>query len=113
MIAYQELNPVRNVTLGRILNRIEKTLVLSPAQYRLYAATDQAIGNTNVVPNSTQVDRKTLVVAHLTRPSLATPTRDVNSPADFGNESTLDRDLRILGEETEAAEDTSERKVEK
>lgn len=117
LVAYQELNPVRNVTLGRIFDRIEKTLVLSPAQYRLYAATDQAIGNTAVIPDSTQVDRQTLIVAHLTPPSLASPARDVNSPADFGNETSLDRDLRILDgepqEEPPSAENTSESKVEK
>lgn len=112
--AYQDLNPSNNVTLGRLLDRVDQTLPIDDGQFRLYAATNELIGNTKIEPDSTQVDRQTLVVVHLTKPSLIKPVPDKNSPADFGADSTLDREFQILGEddpdtESQDSEDGSEK----
>ncbi|MEL7498901.1 MAG: hypothetical protein AAFN77_14935 [Planctomycetota bacterium] len=104
---YQELNPINNVTLGRVIDRVDNALELGTDEFRLYAATDQPIGTTKIVPESTQVDRQTLVVVHLSQPKMGQAKPDANAPSDFGIESTLDRDLRIMDAEDdeEATED--------
>ena len=87
---YQELNPIEGVTLGRMLNRIDQTLTLPTGQFRLYASSPGAIGGASIEPASTQTDRQTLVVVHLTHPNMGKIDRDANSPADFGINAELD-----------------------
>jgi len=59
-------------------------------EYRMFASTDEKLGQTKIDPSSTQTDRQTLVVAHLSRPSLPKVRRDSNSARDLKVVSDLD-----------------------
>jgi len=65
-------------------------LALSKDEYRMYASTDAKLGQTKITPSSTQTDRQTLVVAHLSRPVLPAIRRDVNALKDLSVSSNLD-----------------------
>ena len=56
----------------------------------MYASTDEKLGQTKITPSSTQTDRQTLVVAHLSRPILPAILRDSNALKDLKVSSNLD-----------------------
>jgi hypothetical protein len=91
MDVYEELNPVGFVTLGKLFDCVYENLSIGPEQIKLYAMTDVQIGETAIHPDSTQTDRQTLIVAHLTHPTLPVARRDKNSVADLKSISDLDR----------------------
>ena len=90
MTAYQQFNPSNAVSLGKMFDCVFNNLVLSKGEYRMYASTDEKLGQTKITPSSTQTDRQTLVVAHLSRPVLPAIRRDSNSLKDLKVSSNLD-----------------------
>ena len=90
MTAYQQFNPSNAVSLGKMFDCVFNNLALDKDEYRLFASTDAKLGQTKITPSSTQTDRQTLVVAHLSRPVLPTINRDANSLKDLTVSSNLD-----------------------
>ena len=88
--AYEQFNPSNAVSLGRMFDCVFENLSLDVNEYRMFASTDQKLGQTKIDPSSTQTDRQTLVVAHLSRPRLPKISRDTNSAADLKVVSDLD-----------------------
>lgn len=88
---YEQTNPTPYVSLGKIFDCIFDNLKMNEGDMRLFGTTDQKIGQTKIYPDSTQTDRQTLVVAHLTYPRLPDVGRDTNSVADLKSISDLDR----------------------
>ena len=88
--AYERFNPNSMVSLGRLFDCVFDNLELSKDEYRMFASTDQKLGQTKIDPSSTQTDRQTLVVAHLSHPSLPKIRRDTNSASDLKVVSDLD-----------------------
>ena len=88
--AYQQFNPSNSVSLGKMFDCVFDNLALSKDEYRMYASTDAKLGQTKITPSSTQTDRQTLVVAHLSRPVLPAISRDFNSLKDLTVSSDLD-----------------------
>lgn len=94
--AFQILNGVSVVTVGRLFDSVINSLTLAPGEYRLIGATQQRLGRTAFDPESTQIDRQTLVVVHLTRPQLPAAKPDLNAFEDFKVVSDLDREREAL-----------------
>ena len=90
MTAYQQFNPSNAVSLGKMFDCVFNNLALGKDEYRMYASTDAKLGQTKITPSSTQTDRQTLVVAHLSRPVLPAIRRDSNSLKDLKVSSNLD-----------------------
>ena len=90
--AYQQFNPSNTVSLGKLFDCVFENLSLGENEYRMFATTDEKLGQTKIDPSSTQTDRQTLVVAHLSRPKLPKITRDTNSLSDLKVTSDLDVD---------------------
>ena len=88
--AYEQFNPNSAVSLGRMFDCVFDNLKLDMNEYRMFASTDEKLGQTKIDPSSTQTDRQTLVVAHLTRPNLPKIRRDSNSASDLKVVSDLD-----------------------
>lgn len=88
---YEQLNPTPYVALGKMFDCIFDNLQMNQGDFRLFGTTDQKVGQTKIYPDSTQSDRQTLIVAHLTYPKLPEVGRDVNSVADLKSISDLDR----------------------
>ena len=88
--AYERFNPSNTVSLGRIFDCVFDNLNLGANEYRMFASTDEKLGQTKIDPSSTQTDRQTLVVAHLSPPSLPKVGRDSNSAGDLKIVSDLD-----------------------
>jgi len=88
--AYEQFNPNSEVSLGRMFDCVFDNLELGMDEYRMFASTDEKLGQTKIDPSSTQTDRQTLVVAHLSRPSLPKVRRDSNSARDLKVVSDLD-----------------------
>ena len=88
--AYEQFNPSNAVSLGRMFDCVFNRLSLGKDEYRMFASTDEKLGQTKIDPSSTQTDRQTLVVAHLSRPSLPKVDRDTNSVGDLKVVSDLD-----------------------
>ena len=93
---YQQLRPASDVTLGRLWDQIDRGLALGEGQYCLIGTTSEPLGRTRFEPAATQVDRQTLVVAHLTPPPRRTALPDVNAPADFPIEDAPDPELPLF-----------------
>ena len=81
--AYEQFNPSNAVSLGKMFDCVFENLSLDVNEYRMFASTDEKLGQTKIDPSSTQTDRQTLVVAHLSHPTLPKIIRDKNSAADF------------------------------
>ena len=88
--AYEQFNPSNSVSLGKMFDCVFKNLALGKDEYRMFASTDEKLGQTKIDPSSTQTDRQTLVVAHLTQPVLPAIRRDSNSLSDLTVSSNLD-----------------------
>ena len=88
--AYEQFNPNSAVSLGRMFDCVFENLSLDVDEYRMYASTDEKLGQTKIDPSSTQTDRQTLVVAHLSHPTLPKIVRDKNSAGDLKVVSDLD-----------------------
>ena len=88
--AYEQFNPSNAVSLGKMFDCVFNNLALNKGEYRMYASTDEKLGQTKITPSSTQTDRQTLVVAHLSRPILPAIHRDSNSLKDLKVSSNLD-----------------------
>ena len=88
--AYEQFNPSSAVSLGRMFDCVFENLSLDANEYRLFASTDEKLGETKIDPSSTQTDRQTLVVAHLSHPTLPKIRRDTNSVGDLKVISDLD-----------------------
>ena len=94
--AYEQFNPSNAVSLGKMFDCVFNNLVLSKGEYRMYASTDEKLGQTKITPSSTQTDRQTLVVAHLSRPVLPAILRDSNALKDLKVSSDLDVENKTL-----------------
>ncbi|MDB2685961.1 hypothetical protein N9Y42_02010 [Mariniblastus sp.] len=90
MAAYERFNPSNAVSLGKMFDCVFDNLKLSADEYRMFASTNEKLGQTEIDPSSTQTDRQTLVVAHLSHPSLPKILRDSNSAGDLKVISDLD-----------------------
>ena len=90
VMGYEQFNPSNAVSLGRMFDCVFDNLKLGEDEYRLFASTDEKLGQTKIDPSSTQTDRQTLVVAHLSHPSLPNVKRDTNSVGDLKVVSDLD-----------------------
>jgi hypothetical protein len=88
---YEQINPTPYVSLGKMFDCIFDNLQMDAGDFRLFGTTDRKIGQTKIYPDSTQSDRQTLIVAHLTYPKLPEVGRDTNSVADLKSISDLDR----------------------
>ena len=88
--AYEQFNPSNAVSLGKMFDCVFNNLALNKGEYRMYASTDEKLGQTKITPSSTQTDRQTLVVAHLSRPILPAILRDSNALKDLKVSSNLD-----------------------
>jgi hypothetical protein len=88
--AYEQMNPAPYVSLGKMFDCVFENLQMGHGDYRLFATTDEKLGKTKIYPDSTQSDRQTLIVAHLTHPQLPQVARDTNSVADLKRVSDLD-----------------------
>ena len=94
--AYEQFNPNNSVSLGKMFDCVFDNLALSKGDYRMYASTDEKLGQTKITPSSTQTDRQTLVVAHLSRPVLPAILRDSNALKDLKVSSDLDVENKTL-----------------
>ena len=88
---YEQFNPSNSVSLGRMFDCVYYHLSLGANQYRMFATTDEKLGQTKIDPDSTQTDRQTLVVAHLSRPELPAVGRDANAADDLAIVSDVDQ----------------------
>ncbi len=79
------------INVGRMFDVVIDNLELELGEMRLIGHSDQSIGGTRFIPESTQTDRQTLIVVHLKKGKLPPAKRDVNALADFGaGRSNLD-----------------------
>ena len=90
--AFEQFNPSNSVSLGKMFDCVFDNLSFGENEYRMFASTDEKLGQTKIDPSSTQTDRQTLVVAHLSRPLLPAISRDTNSLSDLKVKSNLDVD---------------------
>ena len=85
-----EVRQSARITVSRLFTSVADNLALMPGEVRLLGATEQAIGNNQFKPESTQVRRQALAIVHLRRPEFAIAQPDVNAIEDFSSRSTLD-----------------------
>jgi len=74
--------------VGNLLSVILDNLELGRGEIRLLGISDQQIGETRFVPESTQSTTQTLEVAHLRQPDLPLAQPDLNSVLDFSKPET-------------------------
>jgi hypothetical protein len=92
---------LENLGAGDLFDAVTQNLTLGRGESRLLGVTDQALSLGSLEPEATQTRRQTLVVVHLSHPSLPKARRDVNRYQDEADLSDLDlEDEATLPEET-------------
>jgi hypothetical protein len=74
------------VSVGRLIDLASEGIKLRRGDVRLIGWTDQPMPGMTIIPESRQVARRTLFLAHLRRGPLADPKPDVNTLFDFLDE---------------------------
>ena len=103
-----EVRQSARITVSRLFTSVSDNLALMPGEVRLLGATEQAIGNNQFKPESTQIRRQALAIVHLQRPELPDARPDVNAIEDFSSRSNLDWDKDDIDMEEFEGEDFSE-----
>ena len=75
------------VSLGRLIDLASGRLVLQPGESRLIGWTDEVLSGIEFKPTTSQVQTRTLVIAHLTYADWEVPLSDVNLLADFSEKN--------------------------
>ena len=78
-----KLDGKSGINVGRLFDMVIGKLELEKGEMRLIGQSSQRIGSNQLDPESTQVDRQTLIVVHLKKGQLPPVRRDVNALADF------------------------------
>ncbi len=97
------------LNLGAMLKALDDKLQLANDEYRLIGYTESPIGENDLNPRTTQVQRLTMVVVHLKKPRLPRAKPDVNHWNEMLVESDLDYEFELqrkaeAGEDVEASE---------
>lgn len=79
------------INIGRLFDMVIERMELEKGEMRLIGQSDQRLGSNRFQPESTQINRQTLIVVHLKNGKLPPAKRDVNAIADvLPGQSNLD-----------------------
>ncbi|MEM7782063.1 MAG: hypothetical protein AAF623_01830 [Planctomycetota bacterium] len=92
---FRRLNNLSDINVGGMLDKVIGNLTLGKGEVRLVGVTTQRLGATRYDPSSTQTNRMSLVVVHLTLPKLPKASADLNTAEDFRVVSDLDREKEM------------------
>ena len=96
-----EVRQSSEISTSRLFSAVANDLTLGRGEVRLFATTNQSVGNNKFNPESTQTHQQSLAIVHLKRPALPAARRDINSIEDF---STGDSNLTVDNEPIDLSE---------
>ena len=80
-----EVRQSSEISISRLFSAVASNMTLGRGEVRLFATTNQPVGNNKFNPESTQTHQQSLAIVHLKRPALPAARRDLNSIEDFAS----------------------------